>query len=310
MAVGDGSGAVEAVEAVEAVKAVEAVEAVEAIEVVFEDNHVICAVKPQGMLSQADATGAPDMLSALRARIKAERGKPGEAFVGLVHRLDRPVGGIMVFAKTSKAAARLSAQIRERRFEKTYRAVVEGCLPQASGRLEHVITKHAAGGKVSVSEAAPCGQSQAGWAALEYSVLAADAEAQKSLVEIKLITGRPHQIRAQFAHIGHPVSGDRKYFAPAAPTAPNVPTAPTAPAAPAAPTAPTAPTVPPKRGVAPPKRGEAPPKRGIASLELWPALWATEISFERTVGGGRIVAQATPPCCYPWSLFKQIKAYN
>ena len=277
----------------------------------YEDNHVICAVKPQGMLSQADATGAQDMLSVLRARIKAERGKPGDAFVGLVHRLDRPVGGIMVFAKTSKAASRLSAQIRERRFEKTYRAVVEGRPSPGSGRIEHIITKPAAGGRVRVSEAPQNAMTQKGWAALEYRVLATNPAANKSLIEVKLITGRPHQIRAQFAHIGHPVSGDRKYGAPQAQRAQQASQATQATQASQAPQATQtqwmqrAPqeTQATQAAQAPGMRQIARPGDGAAQPEQWPALWAVEIAFERTVGSGRIVVQSPPPSCYPWDLF-------
>ena len=110
------------------------------VKVLYEDNHLIVAIKPAGVLSQSDGSNAPDMLTILKAYIKEKYQKPGEVYLGLVHRLDRPVSGVMVFARTSKAASRLSEQIRTRRVEKIYRCVVNGVL-EGEGRLENCISK-------------------------------------------------------------------------------------------------------------------------------------------------------------------------
>lgn len=145
------------------------------------------------------------MLTILKAYIKDKYSKPGEVYLGLVHRLDRPVSGVMVFARTSKAASRLSEQIRTRRVEKLYRAVVQGRL-EGTGSLENYILKDPSANKVTVYDREVPGAKHA---VLEYrSVRASD---DRSLIEIRLGTGRAHQIRAQFANAGHPLLGDRRY---------------------------------------------------------------------------------------------------
>lgn len=175
------------------------------VKILYEDNHLIVAVKPAGVLSQSDGSDAPDMLTILKAYIKDKYSKPGEVYLGLVHRLDRPVSGVMVFARTSKAASRLSEQIRTRRVEKLYRAVVQGRL-EGTGRLENYILKDPSANKVTVYDRKVPGAKHA---VLEYrSVRASD---DRSLIEIRLGTGRAHQIRAQFANAGHPLLGDRRY---------------------------------------------------------------------------------------------------
>ena len=121
------------------------------VKVLYEDNHLIVAIKPAGVLSQSDGSNAPDMLTILKAYIKDKYQKPGEVYLGLVHRLDRPVSGVMVFARTSKAASRLSEQIRTRRVEKIYRCVVNGVL-EGEGRLENFISKDEASNSVTVSD--------------------------------------------------------------------------------------------------------------------------------------------------------------
>ena len=181
------------------------------VEILYEDNHILCAVKPRGVLSQSDGSGAPDMLTLLKAYIGEKYEKKGEVYLGLVHRLDRPVGGVMVFAKTSKAAGRLSAQIRERSVQKIYYAVIRGAPQASSARLEHRIKKDRTVNSVRVYEAGGADMRDKEYAALDYRVLALNADGASALVGVELLTGRPHQIRAQFAHIGHPVVGDRKY---------------------------------------------------------------------------------------------------
>ena len=175
------------------------------VKVLYEDNHIIVAVKPAGVLSQSDGSNAPDMLTILKAYIKEAYSKPGDVYLGLVHRLDRPVSGVMVFARTSKAASRLSEQIRSRRVEKIYRCVVGGVL-EGSGRLENYILKDEKSNTVNVSESERPGYKLS---YLDYK--AVDSKDGMTMVEVRLGTGRSHQIRAQMAHFGFPLIGDRKY---------------------------------------------------------------------------------------------------
>ena len=175
------------------------------VNVLYEDNHLIVAIKPAGVLSQSDGSNAPDMLTILKAYIKDKYQKPGEVYLGLVHRLDRPVSGVMVFARTSKAASRLSEQIRTRRVEKIYRCVVNGVL-EGEGRLENFISKDEASNTVTVSDVEKPGFKAS---YLDYRALA--SKDGMTLAEVKLGTGRSHQIRAQMAHAGHPLIGDQKY---------------------------------------------------------------------------------------------------
>lgn len=177
------------------------------IEVLYEDNHLLVVVKPCNVPSQADATGDLDMLTLLKADLKQRYQKPGNVFLGLVHRLDRPVGGIMVFAKTSKAAARLSEQIRDRSFKKTYLAVIHGHLDQGEGSLHHYLRKDPRTHCVVTVPATGGGQE----ALLDYHRVGCTNGL--SLVEVQLHTGRQHQIRVQFAAIGHPLYGDQRYGA-------------------------------------------------------------------------------------------------
>lgn len=175
--------------------------------ILYEDNHLLVAVKPPGVLSQAGELELPDMLTLLKADLKVRHAKPGNVFLGLVHRLDVNVGGVMVFAKTSKAASRLSEQIRERVFEKRYVAVVQGLLePHASGRLDDRVVKDKRSGTSKNTD------DQSGKAAsLTYRVLAVSTERMQSLLDVVLETGRFHQIRMQFASRGNPLVGDAKY---------------------------------------------------------------------------------------------------
>lgn len=175
------------------------------VDILYEDNHVIVAVKPANMLSQADATGDTDILSVLKDYIKEKACKPGNVYLGLVHRLDRPVGGIMVFAKTSKAAARLSAQMKEHKIGREYICIAEGKMREHF-RLTDYLLKDQKLNMVHVVNADEKGAQNA--------ILNGVTVAQKndtSLCAIKLETGRNHQIRVQMANIGAPIWGDNRY---------------------------------------------------------------------------------------------------
>lgn len=179
---------------------------VAAPEILFEDNHVLAAVKPVNVLSQEDATGDPDMLSILKAWLKEKYDKPGNVFLGLVHRLDRPVGGAMIFAKTSKAASRLADSIRRGDMKKEYLAVAEGSPKQPSARLTDWLLKNESTNIVAVVPAKTPGAKEA---ILEYTVV--ESQGALTLLRVNLITGRPHQIRVQLAKAGTPLYGDQKY---------------------------------------------------------------------------------------------------
>ena len=176
------------------------------LQVLYEDNHLLAVVKPAGILIQGDKTGDISLLAIAKQWLIEKYRKPGNAFLGLVHRLDRPVAGVVVFAKTSKAANRLCLQFRDRTVQKSYLAVVEGHVNPSAGTLIHYIRKRGEKRRVHISENPLPGGSHA---ELTYTVLAETAD--KSLVDVVIHTGRHHQIRAQFAHIGHPILGDYKY---------------------------------------------------------------------------------------------------
>jgi len=176
------------------------------IEVLYEDNHLIAVRKPSGLLTQ-EAEGEKDSLeNRIKEWLRITCHKPGQAFIGVVHRLDRPVSGIVLFAKTSKALTRLNDSIRKGEMHKTYRALVEGTLKSSHGTLEHHLRHDDYRSSISVQS-----DPSAKLARLHYSVL--EEQGSFSLVEIHLETGRYHQIRAQFSAIGHPVAGDVKYGA-------------------------------------------------------------------------------------------------
>ena len=175
------------------------------VKIIYEDNHLMAVEKPANMLSQADGTGDADLLTVLKDYIKKKYNKPGNVFLGLVHRLDRPVGGAMVFAKTSKAASRLSEQIRKCDFRKTYLAVVHGVPAPPRGRLEHYLAKDE---RTNIVRAVAY-NAEGKKAVLDYEVI--QSKSDLSLVKINLLTGRPHQIRVQFSAGGHPLYGDARY---------------------------------------------------------------------------------------------------
>lgn len=173
--------------------------------IVFEDNHLLVAFKPAGYLSQSDGTDAPDMLTYLKDYIKVKYNKPGNVYLGLLHRLDRNVSGLMVFARTSKCASRMSEQIRKGDLDKRYRARVQGKL-EGEGVLVNYLVKDTKANKTAVYDREVPGSKRC---ELHYS--AGEFDGEYTSVDIKLITGRSHQIRAQFSHAGHPLYGDVKY---------------------------------------------------------------------------------------------------
>lgn len=181
--------------------------------ILFEDNHLLVAVKPAGVLSQSDTTGAPDMLTLLKAYLVEKYHKPGEAYLGLLHRLDRPVRGVMVFAKTSKCASRISEQIRNRTVKKKYRAIVYGAFDKEKGEICSYLLKNSKTNLVDVFENREKAPKDAKECFLEYEVIGQGriAGVPVSLLSVDLHTGRSHQIRAQLSSIGHPIVGDRKY---------------------------------------------------------------------------------------------------
>ncbi|MBQ3469056.1 MAG: RNA pseudouridine synthase [Bacilli bacterium] len=171
------------------------------LNVLYEDNHVIVVEKPVNVLSQADSTKDIDMLTLVKEYIKEKYHKPGNVYLGLVHRLDRPVGGIMVFARTSKAASRLSEQVRTSKIEKVYLAIVKGILKEKEGTFKDKIKKLENGNSIIAEDGKE--------AILNYQVLS--EKEGLSLVKVKLITGRHHQIRVQFSSRGYPLCGDQRY---------------------------------------------------------------------------------------------------
>ena len=170
--------------------------------ILYEDNHILVAIKPPNLPSQADESGDMDMLSLCREHLRTSRGKPGQAYIGLVHRLDRPAGGLMAFACTSKAATRLSAQFAEKSAGREYLAVVRGKIPEGT----HV---HWLADRNGMVRAVPEGTKGAKRAELAIEIL--QEKDDLTLVRVTLKTGRKHQIRAQCAALGHPLWGDQRY---------------------------------------------------------------------------------------------------
>ncbi len=190
------------------------------ISILYEDNHLLVVIKPYNLPTQEDESRDPDLLTMLKSYLKKKYNKPGDVFLGLVHRLDRPAGGVMVFAKTSKAASRLSEAIRMRAFDKVYLAVIHGTPTPLAGSLHHWLSKDPSSYDVSVVQPSVQGAKEA-W--LDYTVIKSMMTLRESklhlsvpddklcIVRIQLHTGRSHQIRVQFAAIGHPLWGDQRY---------------------------------------------------------------------------------------------------
>jgi len=175
-------------------------------DVIFEDNQILVVVKPQNIPVQADSSNDADLLTKLKDYLVKKYNKPGQAYLGLVHRLDRPTGGVMVFAKTSKSAQRLCDQIKTDQFEKTYFAVVNGVPRLKQCRLTNYLKKDE---KNNIVKICPQYETGAKEAILDYQIL--ETVGDKTLVKVDLQTGRSHQIRVQMANIGCPVVNDVKY---------------------------------------------------------------------------------------------------
>ena len=171
------------------------------INILYEDNHLLVVEKKVGVLSQSDGSDTPDMLTLLKKYIKDKYNKPGNVYLGLVHRLDKEVGGVMVFAKTSKAARRLSEQIRNREFKKTYLAICKGKI-DSNGEFCDYLKRDEYRSFVTNSK-------EGKEAKLNYEVIS--SKNSETLVKINLQTGRHHQIRVQFSYHKHPLLGDSKY---------------------------------------------------------------------------------------------------
>ncbi|MDQ0216446.1 23S rRNA pseudouridine1911/1915/1917 synthase [Oikeobacillus pervagus] len=178
----------------------------ENIPILYEDNHLLVVQKPVNIPVQRDHSKDQDLLTLLKKDLKIRYKKPGNVYLGLVHRLDRPVGGVMTFAKTSKAASRLSDAIRRRKLERKYLTVVRGRPPKREGVLEHYLVKNHRKNKVFMASS---NDQNAKKAILEYETI--EKHKDLSLLAVKLHTGRPHQIRVQLAASNCPIYGDQKY---------------------------------------------------------------------------------------------------
>lgn len=176
------------------------------IPILHEDNHILVVEKPINVPVQEDRSKDADLLNMLKQDIKERYDKPGNTYLALLHRLDRPVGGAMVFAKTSKAASRMADKIRSNRMSKQYLAIIRGLPEQEQGILEDYIVKDRQKNQVRIATKT---EKKAKKAVLDYQVLATSKAL--SLIKINLHTGRPHQIRIQFSSRGYPLYGDQKY---------------------------------------------------------------------------------------------------
>ena len=178
------------------------------MKVIYEDNHIIVVEKMVNIPSQADKTEDVDMLSIIKSYLKEKYNKPGNVYLGLVHRLDRPVGGVMVFAKTSKAASRLSEQVRNKTFKKEYLVICNGKMEKNQDTLVDYLWKDE---KKNTSYVVKSTKKNAKQAILDYEVLKYDETQNLSVLRINLHTGRHHQIRVQLSSRMHAIYGDNKY---------------------------------------------------------------------------------------------------
>ncbi|QPJ65370.1 MAG: RNA pseudouridine synthase [Candidatus Nitrohelix vancouverensis] len=178
------------------------------LNILYIDNHLLAVEKPAGLLIQGDRSGEPSLLDLSRDWLRREFNKPGEVFLGLLHRLDRQVPGVVLFARTSKAASRLSQQFRDHTIKKFYCAVAEGIVEPEQATLVHYLRKERSLKATVFPNPAP----EAKRSELDYRVIES-LEGNASVLEIALKTGRFHQIRAQLSFSGHPLLGDSKYRA-------------------------------------------------------------------------------------------------
>lgn len=178
-------------------------------QILYEDNHLLALNKQVGQIVQGDKSGDMPLVDLLKEYLKARDHKPGNVYCGVIHRLDRPVSGVVLFAKTSKALSRMNQALQERTVQKTYWALTRQCPPQEQGQLRDYLVRNEQQNKTYVTAADTPG---AKLAILDYRLLATSAGGYH-LLEIDLHTGRHHQIRAQLAHMGCPIKGDLKYGA-------------------------------------------------------------------------------------------------
>lgn len=174
--------------------------------ILYEDNHVVVVIKPRNMLSQGDNTGDDDLLNWVKNYIKEKYEKPGDAYIGLVHRMDRPVGGLLVFARTSKAASRLTEQVKEHDLNRQYVCVVEGDTPDRFTLTDYLVKDE----ETNMVKVIPTYLKVQGKEAVLHGRTIARRDGM-SLVAIQLETGRAHQIRVQMQNAGHPLWGDHRY---------------------------------------------------------------------------------------------------
>lgn len=179
------------------------------MQVLYEDNHIIIVSKTVNEIVQGDKTGDKTLIDSVKQYIKVKYNKPGDVFLGLAHRLDRPTSGIVVFARTSKALSRLNAMFRDGEIHKTYWAITANCPKETEGTLENFIKKNE---KLNKSFIAPKETKEAKKAILNYRIISKSD--RYYLWEINLLTGRHHQIRCQLAAINCPIKGDLKYGYP------------------------------------------------------------------------------------------------
>ncbi|MDE5645149.1 MAG: RNA pseudouridine synthase, partial [Muribaculaceae bacterium] len=178
------------------------------MEIVYEDNHIVVVNKAAGEIVQGDKTGDTPLSEMVKQYLKEKYNKPGNVFCGVVHRIDRPVSGLVIFARTSKALERLNKMLREGEIHKTYRAVVEGHPAKKEALLENWLVSD---GRINKTFVTDSRNPDAKLSRLEYRTV--ESGDRYSLLEINLLTGRKHQIRAQLSAMGHPIKGDLKYGA-------------------------------------------------------------------------------------------------
>lgn len=178
------------------------------LQVLYEDNHLLVVVKPPGVPTQGDSSGDPSLLDIAKDYIKKRYAKPGEVYIGMVHRLDRPTGGVVVLGRTSKSASRLSDQFRQRKVKKTYLAACHGRPERERAKLVHYLKKLPGVNRMVVLDKEKQGSQRA---ELSYQIVGPSVDGKCTLLRVEPLTGRQHQIRAQLARIDHPLVFDVKY---------------------------------------------------------------------------------------------------